>query len=141
MAGIWGEDQQQRTLEFGFTWSPARPIDSPAPRRIVLSADRIPVIREAARVMRERAPVQEFELRGPVVKLERPEGMAVGKVSIVGILDGRQIRVVMELADAPYHLAVQAHDQGKAISCVGTLVREGKAFFLRNATEVAIAEE
>src|SRR5439155_23512705 len=113
-------------IEFSFSWSPARPAAAELPRRITFSADRIPVIREAGRLMRERTPRTDFELRGPVIKLERSEKAPTGKITVMGLLEERQVRVTMELPDVPYRLAIQAHDQGKTVRGYGTLVKDGR---------------
>jgi hypothetical protein len=141
VAGLWGSQSLQRKVEFSFSWSPTRPVAADVPRRITLSADRIPVIREASRLMRERAPVTDFELRGAVVKLERPEGASVGKVTVMGLLDDRQVRITAELLDAPYHLAITAHEQGRTLRLVGTLAKDGRAYILKNPRDVVIDED
>ena len=141
VVGLWGGEERQRSLEFSFAWSPARPIDPAMVRRVAFSSDRIPVIREAGRQLRERAPLPDFELRGPVVKLERPEGAPSGKVTIVGLLDDRQIRVAVELDDAQYHAAVQAHDQGSTVQMVGILTKEGRGFAMRNPSDITVESE
>lgn len=141
LAGLWGGDDSQRNLEFFFSWSPGRPVSDDLPRRIAFPADRIPMIREAGRLMRERAPVTDFELHGAVVKLDRPEGAMAGKVTVIGFLDDRQVRVTMELPDASYSLAVQAHGQGDRLRVLGTLAKEGRSYMLRDARDVAVEEE
>jgi hypothetical protein len=141
VVGLWGSDNLQRKVEFSFSWSPTRPIAVDVPRRIMLSPDRIPVIREASRLMRERAPVADFELRGAVVKLERPEGATVGKITVMGLLDDRQVRITAELLDAPYHQAITAHEQGKMLRIVGTLAKEGRGYVLKDPRDVVIDEE
>ncbi|MEW6349129.1 MAG: hypothetical protein AB1646_08700 [Thermodesulfobacteriota bacterium] len=141
VVGLWGEDEAQRNLEFTFSWSPARPVAQDAVRRVALSSDRVPVIREAGKQMRERAPLPDFELSGPVVKLERSEGAATGRVTVIGLVEERQARVVLELAEQPYHVALQAHDSGQTIRSSGTLTREGRGFVLRNPSDPVIEEE
>ncbi|MCA9112976.1 MAG: hypothetical protein KDA52_23685 [Planctomycetaceae bacterium] len=141
VAGLWGEDESQRKLEFTFSWSPARPIDSSTPSHVKFAADRIPLIREASRVMREHEPVGDFELEGAVVKLDRQPDQSTGIVTIIGQVDGRPRRVKLELGDPQYHIAVQAHDQERAIRCVGSLVREGRGFSLTEPREIAVEDE
>jgi hypothetical protein len=141
VAGLWGDENGQRNLEFAFSWSPARPVGIGTPSLIKFAADRIPLIREAGRVMRGRAPVYDFELDGAVVKLERPQGQLTGKVTIVGQVDGKPKRVVLALGDPDYHLAVQAHDQEKTLRCIGSLVREGRGHVLQNPRELAVEDE
>ncbi|MFH1116657.1 MAG: hypothetical protein V1792_22305 [Pseudomonadota bacterium] len=141
VVGLWGDDEVGRNLEFIFSWSPARPPAPDAVHRVALSSDRVPVIREAGHQMREREPVPDFELCGPVVKLERGEGAPTGRATIIGLVEDRQARVMLELAEEPYHLAVQAHDSGRTIRTSGTLAKEGRGFILRNAGDPVIEED
>jgi hypothetical protein len=141
VAGLWGEEDRFRNLEFTFSWSPARPPEPDAVRRVRFTADRIPVIREAGRLLRERAPIADFELEGAVIRLERAEGAPTGRVTILGQVDGKPRRVLVEMNDPNYHLAVLAHDQFRALRCVGSLVREGRSFILREPREIAVEEE
>ncbi len=140
VAGFWGDESMQRNLDFTFSWSPARRVESGIPSRVRLASDRIPLVREAARVMRDRAPVPDFEVSGAVVKLDRPLGQPTGRVTVIGLLDGRPKRVAFDLGDPDYHVAVQAHDQEKALRCVGVLSREGRTYVLRDVCEVRVEE-
>jgi len=141
VVGLWGGDEVQRSLEFTFSWSPSRPVPSDAIRRVAISSDRLPVIREAGRQMRHRAPLHQFDLAGPVVRLDRTDGAATGRVTVVGIVDDRQVRVTVDLGDPAYHDAVRAHDECKTLSLSGTLVREGRGYILRNPEGVTVAQE
>lgn len=141
VAGLWAGDETQRNLEISFSWAPARPVAAGMVRKVLFSQDRLPIIREAARQLRERAPITEFELIGPVLRLERGDGAATGMVTVIGMLDGRPIRIAAELGDPDYHNAVQAHDQGKAIRMFGTLQKEGRGFSLRQPSEISVVEE
>ena len=99
LTGFSGSDELVRTLEFSFSWAPSRPVAPNTAQRAAFSSDRIPVIREAGRQMREREPLPGFDLRSPVIRLERAEGVPVGKVTVMGLVDDRQVRVVMEPGD------------------------------------------
>lgn len=138
VAGLCGEDDRNRELEFIFSWSPARPIDGAVPSRVKFGSDRIPVIREASRLLRERAPFDEFELEGAVVKLDRAPEQSIGKVTVIGVVEGKPHRVLLELPDPHYSLAIKAHEQQQPFRCFGTLVREGRSFVLRDARDFAI---
>lgn len=141
VVGLWGNSEAQRNLEFTFSWSPTRPVQQEVVSKVTLSSDRFPVIREAGKQMREREPLPDFELSGPVVKLEKEEGALTGKATIFGLVEDRQARVVMELADQSYHLAITAHDSGRTIRASGTLVKEGHGYVLRNTSDPVIEEE
>lgn len=140
VVGLWGDNEAQRRLEFLFSWSPVLKIPKNSASRIVFSPDRVPVIREAARQMREREPLPDVELSGPVIKLERSDGATTGRVTVMGLVDERQVRVLLELAEKPYHLALQAHDSGRTIRTSGTLIREGRGFVMKNFSDPVIEE-
>ena len=42
--------------------------------RVAFPREFIPIFEEAARLFRERSPFEEFEIRGVVKRLDRPEG-------------------------------------------------------------------
>jgi hypothetical protein len=141
VAGLWGDDGGQRILEIMFSWSPARPVLTTQPSSVRFAGDKISIIREASRVMKERAPVLDFELEGAVVKLDREPGANIGKVTVLGIVDGKPKRVILELEESHYHKAVQAHAQERALSTVGCLVREGRGYRLQQPRDVFVEVE
>jgi hypothetical protein len=141
VAGLGGENDRNRNLEFLFSWSPARPIEQHVPSRIRITSDRIPIIREASRIMKDRSPYEDYELEGAVVKLERAECHVPGKVTVIGPVDGRPHRVTVELSDPHYSLAIQAHQQQQPIHCLGTLVKSGRGYTLRDARDFTIENE
>lgn len=138
VAGLWGDDDRNRNLEFAFSWSPARPIQEGIPSWVKIASDRIPIIREASRVMRERSPYEDFELDGAVVKLERSEGQPAGKVTVIGPVDGKPHRVQLVLSEPHYQTAIRAHQQEQPFRCVGTLVREGRGYVLLDPRDVTV---
>ena len=141
VVGLWGGDEARHDLEFAFSWSPTRPVDPDAIKRVAISSDRVPVIREASKQMRERSPLEDFELTGPVVKLERTDGSAMGRVTLMGIIDDRQVRVALDLAGEHYQLAVDAHGNGHTLRTTGTLTREGRGLVLKDPTAPVVEQE
>ncbi len=143
VVGLATHPEGTRSLEVSFGWSLSRPLlhGISIPNRIVLPSDLFPVIDEAAAHLKESAPREEFEATGPVVKLERPEGAQVGKVTIHCFVDGQPRKVSLELSDPKYVDAVTAHREGKLVRCSGRLVREGRAFFLTEPFDFAVLSE
>lgn len=91
--------------------------------------------------MRERSPLEEFELSGPVVKLERREGAKTGKVTIIGLVDDRQARVIVELDEPGYQTAIEVHRSGQTVQMSGTLTREGHGYVLKDPTKPEVQPE
>ncbi|MBI4815660.1 MAG: hypothetical protein HY791_05370 [Deltaproteobacteria bacterium] len=147
VTGLGGEDRQ-RSLEFGFSWSPARPVSANFPRKVVMASDLLPVIREAGRQIRERRPIVGFELRGPVIKLERGTESTIGRATIAAVVEGSSVGVLVELRDGPwqsadalYQIAVRAHAEGRRVLVKGTLVRERRRFIVRDPGSVQFEPE
>jgi hypothetical protein len=75
------------------------------------------------------------------VKLERAESASTGRVTVLGIVDERYVRVAVELDDQPYHLAIQAHDSGLTLKLNGTLKKEGRGFVLKHPSDPIVGSE
>lgn len=131
-------DDQYKDLDINFSWSITRPIIQSIPSSVHLSSDLMPVFEEVARVFKENAPRDEFEVIGPVVKLDRPEGALTGKVTIWAPVDGLLKKIQIELPGDLYHIAVTAHDQDSKVSCYGKLIRERGRYILLNPREFTI---
>ena len=141
VAKLSSYNDQYQDLNVNFSWARTRPILRESSQNIHLSADLMPVFEEVARVFKESAPREEFEVRGPVVRLERQENAPSGKVTVLAFVDDQPRKINFELPDEFYHLAVQAHDQQQTIVCYGILIREGRLFNLKNPRELTIESE
>jgi hypothetical protein len=141
LSGLGDEANGQRSLDFQFSWSPTRPTEGKLPASVAISADRIPFIREAARAMRDRQPVDDFLLQGAVVTLHREEGSSVGRVTVIGEIDGKPKKVTFELASPHYERATEAHAQQVPLRTLGELVRDGRSYSLANPREIEIVRD
>lgn len=132
LVGMCGTREMLRGLDFSVSWSRARPLtEAESPSRIFLSADSLPVIEEAGRLLREISPREEFELEGIVVKLDRQPSDRIGQVTVLGFIEGRPHNIRVELDIEDYSKAVQSHDQRMQIFALGELIKEGRSYFLR----------
>jgi len=127
--GLFAE--RDYALDIQVSWSRTRPIapEANVPSSILLSKDALPVIREAAVLLKESSPREEFEVRGFVTKLEKPEHADTGKITISATIDDQPRKVVVELRGDDYHRAIKAHDQELPVRCCGVLSREGRGYF------------
>jgi hypothetical protein len=141
VAAMAGDGAEVADLEVSLTWSRVRPVEITEPRRIVLPADAIPAIEEAGRIFRASSPREEFELVGAVIGLRRDEGSDVGIVTVAARVDDNLRKVQVELAGSHYSQAIRAHKEEKLISCIGELVRDGRAHTLRNPRDFRIESE
>ena len=119
------------TLDIGVFWARTRP--SPLPQAIVRfgKADS-PILQEAARRFRERAPREGVRLPGFVQLLKRPETDDDGIVHLTTHIDGQPqaVRAILEQSD--YGRAVQAHKDKAMVTLMGDLERKGQRWWLLN---------
>jgi hypothetical protein len=134
-----GESLEDGQIQISFSWARSRrPPD--AISRTVVPYDAIPVMREAARVLKETFTDEDFEVSGPVVRLESPDAASGGDVLIYAEVDTmRRIRVHLE--GPAYRQAVNAHEKGLEVHCRGSLQKEGRYFTLSNIHEFGVIDD
>jgi len=120
-------------IEINFTWSPKYPTDWNTPEKIILKSEAMPIFEKVADMLREFEPKENFIVNGPVVRLERPDGALIGKITVQSFVFGSVRNIQIELPESEYRMALQAHDQQENISCRGTLQKEGRSYWLLDA--------
>ena len=114
------------------SWSTSRPITVAIPPRLIFSKSEAPVLRAAARFLKERAPVAGFELIGQIVKLETSDITLGGNVTVAGLLDDSVRQVQFFAGPDDYQRAIEAHRHERIVSVEGELVKDGRSFRLSN---------
>ncbi|MEO5328120.1 MAG: hypothetical protein H7829_07725 [Magnetococcus sp. THC-1_WYH] len=127
-----GGDDHARRVDISFSWSRNRPLVQEMPTMVSFQEDRIPFIAEAGRLLRESSPLEDFDLQGPVVKLERHEGQERGRVTVLGFVDEKPRKISMLLEEQDYQVAIDAHKKEQTISCSGTIKKVGRGFELQS---------
>lgn len=119
-------------LDVGVSWARTRPAPLPEATVRFGKADS-PILEEAARLFRERAPREGVHLPGFVQLLRRPETEDDGIIHLTTHIDGRPqaVRAVLEQSD--YGRAVQAHRDRAMVTLKGDLERKGQRWWLLNA--------
>ncbi|HRK94919.1 MAG TPA: hypothetical protein PK694_01240 [Rhodospirillales bacterium] len=135
------EASPEQPIDFRISWSRSRPGAADVPTRVLIAADRIPVVQEAARQFRERAPVDDYELEGIVTRLARSPAASQGDVTVEGVVDGRMRRVSMPLSPDTYSIAVKAHEHRVRVRCTGELTRDGAGFRLQTPRHFEIVDD
>ena len=119
------------TLDVGVSWARTRPMSAPEAVVQFGSAD-APLLKEAARLFRDRAPRPDVRLHGFVRLLKRDQADIDGVVRLAADVDGQQQSVVAVLEQADYEQAVQAHRDKALVVLTGDLEREGQRWRLLN---------
>lgn len=126
-------------LESSVAFASARPAANPVVRAR-FDAESVAVLREAARVLKEREPVPDLEVEGLVVALNSEDPSRGGTVAILCPLEERLRRVRVELGPADYQLAMQAHAERRVLSLAGDLEPGRGVLELRSPRRVRLAE-
>ncbi len=119
-------------------YSPVRAARAGALTAVTINADAVPVIREAARFLREAATREDYTLHGFVTVLRRHTTGALGRVTISGLIDGVFRNVQADLLPDSYEQALLAHRERLPISVVGELAREGRSWVLLHSREFVV---
>ena len=128
-------------LDVGVSWARTRPAPLPEATVRFGKADS-PILEEAARLFRERAPQEGVRLHGFVQLLKRPETENDGIIHLTTHIDGQSqaVRAVLEQSD--YGRALQAHRDKAMAILTGDLERKGQRWWLLNGqVEAVLANE
>jgi hypothetical protein len=136
--GLVRECSSVTQLEVRIGWASSRPLREPPVALHELAADSLEVIREAGRVLRERTPVEDFEVEGPVVKVDRPGHERFGNAVVLAAVDGRSRQVHVRVSGDEWNTTTQAMADRTILRCKGELVREGNRYVLRNARDLRV---
>jgi len=128
-------------IEVNMFWSRSRGPARGVPERISIEPDSFPVIEEAARIFRETEPQDDFELVGFIGQLRRPERDPMGRVSVTSLIEDQPRKVMVDLPEPQYAIAIDAHNRRKTVSCLGELIRQGRTYKLENPRDLHIIEE
>lgn len=129
------------SFEVSIGWAPSRPEPAQTPSRAIFTPDVLEVVHEAGRVLRERTPIEDFELEGPVIRVDRPEASLQGTAVVFGRVNGQPRQINVELWDADWRKAVEALSGRLVFRCTGELSRRGKLFVLANARGVTVERD
>lgn len=139
IASIGKLNEVESDLEIDFKWALTHPKKDPI-EKIIISADELPWIEAAARKFREVSIRYDFEIRGPVIKLSRPNDQIPGLVTVYSYVDEKPRRITFELSGGDYHKAVAAHDNGSIVTCYGTLYPKSKIDKLEDVRDFSVQD-
>ena len=119
------------TLDCGVSWARTRPMAVSGTVVRFGRADAA-LLREAARLLRDRAPRPDVRLNGLVRHLKWGEGDDDGTISLETDIDGQRRSVAAVLKRPDYDRAVQAHRDRALVVLAGDLERMGRRWRLLN---------
>lgn len=127
------------TLDVNVTWARTRPRKVAGSIVRFVNAD-APILREAARSLRQRKLEPDARLVGPVHRLRRDEGDENGIVTIRAIVGGRSRSVKVYPKRTDYDLLTEAHKTKAHVAMTGDLEHADR-LALRNARITSVIPE
>lgn len=119
------------TLDVDVSWARTRPVKSTRPV-VRFGRTDAPILREAARSLRERAPRPDVRLVGYVGLLKRGETEDDGTIRLLAYVDRKRLSVTAVLEREDYERSVQAHKDRAPVVLSGDLDRMGQRWRLLN---------
>ncbi|MEY9632337.1 hypothetical protein ABIF66_000566 [Bradyrhizobium japonicum] len=140
IAGLFSASEPT-SVELRISWALNRPTPNEVPSHVRISSDLIPTLQEAARLFRAYDRLENYEIKGPVIRLQREETAAFGMVTVLATVEGKMRKVNIALSDADYQKAVLAHHQHRYIRVVGTVARDARTYRLESPVNFDIAAD
>ncbi|XZO03554.1 MAG: hypothetical protein ACM65L_07530 [Microcoleus sp.] len=81
------------------------------------------------------------EIQGFVVKVDRENGGKIAKVVMMGFVVGKLQKIYLELKENDFNLALKAYQERIPVTCGGDFVKEGGYFAVKNLREFALMVE
>ena len=81
------------------------------------------------------------EIQGFVVKVDREDGAEIAKVVMMGFVVGKLQKIYLELKENDFNLALKAYQERIPVTCGGDFVKEGGYFAVKNLREFALMVE
>ena len=142
IAGLRSYSESLTGIRFEFTWSRLRPLAQEAFGPIVIAPDAISVIEEAGRLLRATSPLlEDVEIRGIVVRLDRTEQATEGVAMIVGTVEGQSRKVQIRLEGQAYDRAIRAHQERATVFCVGDVEKHGNTLVMDRPRDFTLVED
>jgi hypothetical protein len=129
--------------EITFVWSASSP--GPPPAVFRFGEGELEIVRRAAAEFRRPIPELDVEVRGRIVRLDRPSDQRPGVVTILGSTVGRGREISgnfgFELTDVDYRRAWTSHGERHLVAVRGDLARRGNRRWLDNARDFRVLPE
>ncbi|NJM62251.1 MAG: hypothetical protein HC849_21900 [Oscillatoriales cyanobacterium RU_3_3] len=85
--------------------------------------------------------LDDTEIQGFIVKIDRPEAEHIAKVAMMGFVVGKLRKIALELTENNLNLALQAYQERIPVTCRGDFVKEGEYFVVKNLREFGLMVE
>ena len=124
-------------LDVSLTWARTHPMKT-AREVVNFGKGDAPILREAARIFRDRGPKPDVLIFGSVQRLKRDQEETDGTITLRAYVDEQIQSVIAVLTQPDYERAIEAHQQKAPVIMTGDLERIGQRWRLLNPRVIAV---
>jgi hypothetical protein len=135
------ESGGEQAIQVNLRWAYTLPEHEHEKETFNFDSTYVPVLKEAATVLRATDPFENFFLLGEVVGLRRDQLLETGQVTIRANIEGKERRVLVDLGGSDYSRAVAAHDTGARVGVRGRLRNKNIKWYLENPRDFSTYED
>jgi hypothetical protein len=129
---------QRSAIEINVNWLRGSPGPDFA-RSIRLPQGAFRHFNAVAKALREATPLQNAELEGYIIAVNREQTETVGRVTLATTIEALgETKVRIDLDPAQYQIALNAHGGGQRVRVVGTLKKVGRMHVLEQHSGVEV---
>ena len=127
-------------IDISIDWAVAYPLGE---SRVQVRFDNrdIPVLKEAASILRNQQERMDTKIRGFVSSLNRESNQRRGRATIKATIDGNERSVRVDFTSREYNRIVRAHRRRRVVSVIGDLWFDGHRWSLISPRELEILQE
>lgn len=121
-----------RALDMAFKWSKVDPIELDVPQRIEVRQDSTANAASLIERFSKVPDVEDDEIVGKVIRLDRAEGSEDGQVIVEGFVGKSKRKVKVALSGDSYRAAISAHDTSATVLVRGRFERKSRGWRMKN---------
>lgn len=122
-------------LEVNVSWAySAFDINMNVNKSVSIPTTIMPYIEQAGKALREKEP-KYYEICGIVTHLHRESKLGPGSITVGTSIEGKPKSVHIQLGEADYDVAIQAHREGIEVVCSGEIKKDKKFTKLQDPTK------
>ena len=141
LAGMLEATGPRTDLSLSIAWAATHPLPKEGPRQHRFSHDDVPILYEAARILKQATPLEGIPVTGVVVKLHREKGAESGDITVSCAIEGTVRKLSVPLTPSDYHLAIDAHRDKRGVYFRANVAKIGGHYVASDVRGFRLVEE
>lgn len=115
LAGMLEAAGGQADLSLSVVWAASQPLSEWVSGEHRFLHGDIPILQEAARLLKQSPPLEGIPVTGVVVKLHREKGTDTGDITVSCVIEGVVRKLSVALSPSDYETAIEAHRDKRGV--------------------------